>query len=112
HEGNKVLERVSDILKKIGRRGDVVARYGGEEFVALLPDSTLEAAAALAESLRERIAGLDLHDVVGDIPIRVSIGVASISPDRLNADALLKASDDAMYEAKRLGRDRVCLSAA
>jgi diguanylate cyclase (GGDEF)-like protein len=109
--GDVVLQLVGQALRERLRRGDLVARYGGEEFVALLSDTTREAGVALAESLRGRVAALDLTDVVGKIPIRVSIGVATIGPGHLEADALLKAADEAMYEAKRRGRDRVCVAA-
>jgi diguanylate cyclase (GGDEF)-like protein len=110
--GDVVLQRVGTALRERLRRGDLVARYGGEEFVALLPDSTIEAGTALAETLRSRIEGLDLTDVCGDIPIRVSIGVASVGPARLDAESLLAAADTAMYRAKREGRNRVCAAAA
>jgi diguanylate cyclase (GGDEF)-like protein len=105
--GDTVLQRVGTALRERLRRGDLLARYGGEEFVALLPDSTLESGALLAESLRARIESLDLHDLCGDIPIRVSIGVTTIGPGRLDADSLLASADAAMYRAKREGRNRV-----
>ncbi|HLI42991.1 MAG TPA: diguanylate cyclase [Acidimicrobiales bacterium] len=110
--GDGVLQRVGAALRERLRRGDLIARYGGEEFVALLPDSTIESGSALAESLRKRIEALDLHDVCGDLPIRVSIGVAGIGPGLLDAASLLAAADAAMYRAKREGRNRVSVAEA
>ncbi|MHB8245463.1 MAG: sensor domain-containing diguanylate cyclase [Acidimicrobiales bacterium] len=109
--GDIVLQRVGTALRDRLRRGDLLARYGGEEFVALLPDSSIEAGKALGESLRDRIELMDFTDLCGDIPIRVSVGVASVTSDRLDADSLLAAADAAMYQAKRDGRNRVCASA-
>ncbi|MHB1987260.1 MAG: GGDEF domain-containing protein [Acidimicrobiales bacterium] len=105
--GDLVLRRVAAALRERLRRGDLVARYGGEEFVALLPDTNLAAGSLLAESLRARVEALDLHDVCGDVPIRISVGVADVSSGRLDADSLLAAADAAMYRAKNLGRNRV-----
>ena len=110
--GDLVLQQVGTALRERLRRGDLVARYGGEEFVALLPDTTLQAGIVLAESLRGRVEALDLRSICGDIPIRVSIGVAWVSPERLDAESLLAAADSAMYEAKRDGRNLVRSTAA
>lgn len=110
--GDLVLKRVGTVIRERLRRGDLLARYGGEEFVALLSDVTLRAGTALAESLRERVASLNLSDLCGDIPVRVSIGVAELGPGRLDTDSILEAADEAMYEAKRHGRNRVCTRAA
>jgi len=110
--GDRVLCHVGRLLGEHARQGDILARFGGEEFVALLPDATVAAGAALAESLRERIEALDLSEVSGEIPIRVSIGVAGVGPTHLDADALLAAADSAMYRAKREGRNRVCADGA
>ena len=103
--GDLVLQRVGTALRERLRRGDLVARYGGEEFVALLPDTTLIAGGVLAESLRARVEALDLRAISGDIPVRISIGVACVSPERMDSESLLAAADAAMYRAKREGRN-------
>ena len=89
------------------RATDCFARYGGEEFVALLPDTDLEAAIRVAEVLRRRVATLDFKTLTGDLPVRVSIGVAQLSEELMGSGSLVSAADAAMYEAKRQGRDRV-----
>ncbi len=109
--GDLVLQRVGAALRERLRRGDLLARYGGEEVVALLPDSTLEAGTALGESLRARVESLDLSEVSGEIPIRISVGVASVTPDRMDVESLLSSADAAMYRAKRDGRNRVASAA-
>ena len=108
--GDAVLQRVGRGLRDRLRRGDLLARYGGEEFVALLSDTDADAAVRLAETLRRRIATLDFEPLTGGLPVRVSIGVAQLSESRMNAVALISAADAAMYEAKRQGRDRVCVA--
>jgi len=105
--GDVVLQRVGRGLRDRLRRGDLLARYGGEEFVALLPDTDLDAAMRVAEVLRHRIATLDFNSLTGELPVRVSIGVAQLSEDLMAAGSLVSAADAAMYEAKRQGRDRV-----
>jgi diguanylate cyclase (GGDEF)-like protein len=108
--GDAVLKRVGRGLRDRLRRGDLLARYGGEEFVALLSDTDLDAALRVAETLRRRIATLDFDSLTGGLPVRVSIGVAQLSSDRMSATSLVSAADSAMYEAKRQGRNRVCVA--
>jgi len=105
--GDAVLQRVGRGLRDRLRRGDLLARYGGEEFVALLPDTDLDAAMRVAEVLRRRVATLDFKSLTGELPVRVSIGVAQLSEDLMGSGSLVSAADAAMYEAKRQGRDRV-----
>jgi diguanylate cyclase (GGDEF)-like protein len=92
------------------RPADVAARYGGEEFVAILPDTSAEQAAGLANAIREHVASLNLaHAPAAVRPhVTLSIGVASFGAGSLNEAALLiEAADKALYAAKRGGRDRV-----
>lgn len=105
--GDVILQRVGRALRDRLRRGDLLTRYGGEEFVALLPDTGVGAATGVAETLRQRISTLDLDQITGGIPVKVSIGVAELSEIRRSTGSLVAAADAAMYEAKRLGRDRV-----
>ena len=101
--GDDCLRTVAGILAKSTRPYDVVARYGGEEFVLMLPGTDQAEAVARAEDLRAEIARSDLPGM--DARITASFGVASFA-DR-GPGRLMRAADDALYEAKRAGRNRV-----
>ena len=100
--GDDCLRRVADSLRQsVHRAADLVARYGGEEFVILLPETDAEHARLIAESIRERI------EVQGQVT--ASIGLATCVPPRdcSGMDAFVRVADEALYDAKRLGRNRV-----
>ena len=102
-----VAQAFSSMLK---RPADVAARYGGEEFAAILPDTLPEQAQAHANAIRAHVAALALPHApaAGRQHVSLSIGVASFSPDGLqDAAALIEAADQALYAAKRGGRNRV-----
>ncbi|KAF0232647.1 MAG: hypothetical protein FD177_2347 [Desulfovibrionaceae bacterium] len=111
--GDAVLIAVADRIGISVRRGDVAARVGGEEFAILLPETNIEAAALMAERIRVTLADTVLA-LAGQTPVRctVSIGVADVCPSIQNHSALYTAVDEALYKAKRLGRNRVEKSAA
>jgi diguanylate cyclase (GGDEF)-like protein len=110
-QGDLVLQWIGSALSDRLRKHDVLARYGGEEFVALLADTDLDEGMAIAEELRERVELLDSTKLTGDLPMRISIGVAALSKESVTADEVLSASDAAMYEAKRHGRNQVWVAA-
>ena len=94
--GDECLRRVAQTLRNsVHRAADLVARYGGEEFVVLLPDTPVEHARQIAESIRAAVEKLGAT---------VSIGVAS---ELSSIEALIRKADEALYEAKRLGRNQV-----
>jgi diguanylate cyclase (GGDEF)-like protein len=99
--GDDCLRAVaSGLSQALHRAGDVVARYGGEEFIVLLPDTDGFHAAQTAGMLRARIAG--------GSPVTISVGVASMRPGRdADPSALIATADEALYRAKREGRNRV-----
>jgi diguanylate cyclase (GGDEF)-like protein len=105
--GDQAIIHVAHFCRKDHRTSDVVARIGGEEFVLLLPETDLEQALVVAERLRKRVAETPLHSNARDVPMTVSIGVAEACVGMGNVDELLKRADDALYEAKRSGRNRV-----
>ena len=109
--GDRCLIHVSEILSGRIRTEDLVARYGGEEFIVLLPDTSAHDAAALAEQLRVSICRKPyvMHARDETIKITVSIGVASLQgKEKVNFEALMKQADDALYKAKKRGRNQVC----
>jgi len=104
--GDEVIRQVGRVLQANSRARDSVSRYGGEEFVMLLRDLSLDSAEAIAERLRTQVAGIrGLPQAMG---VTVSIGLAVHGPDDTFA-SLLKRSDDALYFAKRSGRNRVSM---
>jgi two-component system cell cycle response regulator len=101
--GDEVLRQVAQILSAHVREGDFVARYGGEEFVIVLPRADSESAVAVAERLREAVQSAEwrLRPVTG------SFGVACARPDMETRQELIEAADQALYQAKKNGRNRV-----
>jgi two-component system cell cycle response regulator len=106
--GDGVLVEVTRrIMGTIRTQIDFVARYGGEEFVVVLPETPCEGGKVVAEKVRAAIRD---HPFVGDGPhltITVSVGVSAYPLDGLTAEDVVRAADQAMYRAKRAGRDRV-----
>lgn len=105
--GDAVLVAVASAIRGHLRPGDTFGRLGGEEFGCLLPNTTLQAAMVVAEGLRARIAGLDIHVGRETLRISVSIGVSSITGGKPDLDHLIDRADACLYEAKRTGRNRV-----
>jgi diguanylate cyclase (GGDEF)-like protein len=106
--GDHVLRELARIVQERIRREEVFARYGGEEFVILLPETPLPGAAALAESLRARVANHSFVFQGERIPVTVSIGTALLGENDKVAADLIQRADEKLYEAKRGGRNRVC----
>jgi diguanylate cyclase len=110
-EGDLVLIKIAAVLASSMRETDVVARLGGEEFIILLPKTTREAALAVTEKLRIRI-NTTPHEAEGDaIAISASFGVTGISVGQAALlDDLYLAADQALYQAKEHGRNRVAFA--
>lgn len=109
--GDEVLRNTAIVLRKSCRGYDVLCRYGGEEFVVVCPGADLDAAHKIAERVR---AAIETNTVTTGNGLRlrvtISIGVAANSGNVPDADALVKAADDALYTAKDAGRNRVVAS--
>jgi diguanylate cyclase (GGDEF)-like protein len=101
--GDTVLTKVAALLREATREVDFVARYGGEEFLILLPETGMSEALDIAERIRTRIAAEVFHGR----HMTVSIGVSEFPLHGENADQVVGAADEALYEAKREGRDKV-----
>ena len=106
--GDRVLAMVAASLKATARTIDVVARYGGEEFVVIAPGTWSSDAVALADRLRRSVSALPTPGV-GRL-LTISVGVAGLPEHASRADALLERADEALYAAKRAGRDRTMVA--
>lgn len=109
--GDEVLKIVSRTLTDTLKGRDIVARFGGEEFVVFLPSTPLEGAIKVAEVIRESIASKELKrkDTGENFGrITVSVGAARYRHGVDNIQKLVKRADEALYDAKKLGRNRVC----
>ena len=109
--GDECLARIASVLQgSLRRAGEVVARYGGEEFAAILPSVDLPGALQVAESMRQAVFRLQIVNEGSLVHpyVTVSIGVATQQPSAgLTPAGLVAAADEALYRAKRKGRDRV-----
>jgi diguanylate cyclase (GGDEF)-like protein len=108
-QGDEVLRLIGTILLEEPRAVDEAARYGGEEFVVALPETGTEGAVEIAERIRVRLAGeeIPLLDGSGVLKVTASFGTATIPLSAATVRQLFAAADDALYEAKRSGKNRV-----
>jgi diguanylate cyclase (GGDEF)-like protein/PAS domain S-box-containing protein len=105
--GDFILKSISAVITSVIRRVDFLARYGGEEFCCLFPETGLEQALAVAERIRETIAAKIFHYRDERISVTASLGVSELRDGVDTAEMLLKIADEALYEAKRRGRNLV-----
>jgi diguanylate cyclase (GGDEF)-like protein len=107
--GDRALVEMGAVLLGSVRDIDVVCRYGGEEFAIVLPETDADGAFVVAEKVREAVASHRFQDRAGErtVKLTVSIGLAAFPEGASDIDELLRQADDALYQAKRHGRDRV-----
>lgn len=111
-KGNEVLKSVARVLKENIRASDTAFRYGGEEFCEILPQTSLEKAEAAAEKLRTMVERLEPFTSEGAEArkITISIGVSAFPECTDSREELIKLADEALYQAKQAGRNRVKLA--
>jgi two-component system cell cycle response regulator len=111
--GDDVLREFAIRIKKSIRGIDLACRYGGEEFVVVMPETDMAVATVVAERIRRRIAGepFSIQQGARKVDVTISIGLATLAQDE-TAAAVLKRADQALYRAKRDGRNRVVPDAA
>lgn len=112
HAGDFAIQRLADVVKRNIRSSDLVARFGGDEFIILITSTTAERVHAFVEKLRELISASDIKVPGIEAPLRITIsGGLAIYPVHGQSSAeLLHAADDALYEAKRNGRNRILVA--
>jgi len=109
--GDQVLKQVAALLKKNVRACDYLARYGGEEFAVLLPETTESEAFMVGERIVLTIYRHHFKTIEGEPlgRLSVTIGLASFPRDAKEPDQLLKKADEALYQGKQLGKNRICI---
>src|SRR5471030_788987 len=105
--GDEVIRQLALQIRTSSRESDILCRNGGEEFLMVLPGTALEIAAQIAERLRLLVKEMTIGDVNS---ITVSLGVASAPSGKSQTESILKKADEALYRAKKQGRDRVVTS--
>lgn len=111
-KGDEFLKSLAECLRATARDGDVIARWGGEEFVVIAPETDVKTALMVAEKVGRAVNELQVP-VTGTEPhkaISVSIGVATLDDHADSARGLIAMADRALYQAKRAGRDTVCVA--
>ena len=105
--GDEVLSCVAAIIKKSLRQGDIAGRYGGEEFIVLVSDLSSVLCFNIAERIRQAVAQRSVEIDGTIISVTISLGLASIDPDRvLPLSVMISRADQALYRAKEQGRNR------
>jgi diguanylate cyclase (GGDEF)-like protein len=107
--GDVVLKAVAARMRLSIREYDLLGRIGGEEFLIISPDSDLDETLRMAERIRNVVKGDTIGDGTKEVTVTISAGVTMLKAEDQTMDSLFSRSDDALYAAKRQGRDKVVL---
>jgi diguanylate cyclase (GGDEF)-like protein len=110
--GDEVLRILASVFRDSLRRSDCAARYGGEEFVIMLPQIGPDGGVQAAERIRSTVAEQKFAGKNKPIQVTVSVGVASYPQNGGDPESIIRQADSALYQAKKLGRNRVILAGA
>jgi diguanylate cyclase (GGDEF)-like protein len=112
HAGDVVIRRVAEIVRSNTRGYDLVGRYGGDEFMVLMTSTTEGQAVSFAENLREYVSTTDFAIPGTEVPVRITIsgGIAIFPAHGQSTTELFRSADEALYESKRQGRNRILVS--
>ncbi|OGP88455.1 MAG: hypothetical protein A2156_03235 [Deltaproteobacteria bacterium RBG_16_48_10] len=109
-EGDKVLREISSLLRTSVRKKDTVARYGGEEFILILPEAGLEESSMIADRIRRLVENTCFEVGHTRVNLTISLGISNFPNHQAKSkEDLVKMADQALYEAKWGGRNRVCI---
>jgi len=104
--GDDMLRSLAQLARQKLRNADILARYGGEEFIVLLPYTNTKQTYLVAERIRETVAAFKLETEQAEIGTTISLGMAEFEPQTDNLDKLIQRADQALYAAKRAGRNK------
>lgn len=110
--GDQILIEITNVVQAEMRKSDVIGRYGGEEFIILLPMTTAQQSHKLAERIRLNVEALRIPSERGEVSATISIGIVEIDHEQpvfVNVEEFFSRADEAMYTAKRRGRNRVVI---
>jgi diguanylate cyclase (GGDEF)-like protein len=105
--GDEILRAAAHIFQSNLREQDILARIGGDEFMVLLTSTEIHEAASIAERIRIAVQSRPMQTTRLPLQVTVSVGVATLTMDIVDLDALLLRADEALYAAKRAGRARI-----
>ena len=108
--GDFIIKSMTARVSSLIRNVDYLARYGGEEFCCVLPETGIQAAARIAERFREAVSQLESNFDDDVIKITISLGAAEFREDIASSSQLIKKADEALYRAKKEGRNRVAIA--